>query len=360
MKTKKISLRMLSMFGGLLISWAHAGPVTLDSDEIQVLRALVAKSAGAQDQFRKLRRIADSALNERPEPVVIIVSEGRLKSDPQKVVSQAALEDMAKTEALAWTWAVSGEEQYAAKAREFILAWARRNRSDGNPINETKFEPIIEAYDLVRPTFPASERLEIDGWLRDKAKSLWSNPKGQKENWQSHRLKIVGLIAETIGEPQLWKLADDGFKRQIEGNFEASGESLDFKRRDAMHYHLYSIQPLLTLSCVAQRRGEPLFIYRAPNGASLEKAVEFVKPYALGKKEHIEFAKSQVKFDRTRAAAGEKEYKPHPWNPRRSVPVFAEAGCVMLSYNKVAANVEGKEAESFVNWRAVLNTAVRR
>ena len=342
----------------LLSFLVHASSVTLDSAEINALRLLVAKDANAGAQFGQLRKVANSALLDRPNPVSRIIGEGHLKSEPENIRTNAALKDMEKMEALAWAWVISKDDRFAVKAREFIKAWAVVNQSDGNPINETKFEPLIEAYDLVRLTYPETERDLIDAWLRNKANLLWSNSDRQKENWQSHRLKIVGLIATTIGDRTLWKLADEGFKKHIEANFEASGVSQDFKRRDALHYHLYSIQPLLTLACVAKRQGESLFTYRAASGASLKQAVEFVKPYAFGEKKQFEFAKSQVKFDRTRALAGEKEYKAHYWNPKTSVRIFAEAGCVDFTYNQVAATVAGKSSNRFVNWRSVLNSAL--
>jgi len=233
------------------------------------------------------------------------------------------------------------------------------NKADGNAINETKFEPLIEAYDLLRPSFPSSDRTLIDTWLRKKAVALWADPRGRKDNWQSHRLKIVGMVAATVDDTKLWNLADDGFKKQVQVNIESDGGTVDFKRRDAMHYHLYSIQPLLTLACVAQRRGYSLFTYRTPNGASLEKAVDFVRPYASGEKRHLEFGNSKGKFDVARAAAGEKEYIPHYWNPKRAVRTFSEAGCVDPKYDEAAVVVSGEPDKHFVNWRSVLNAADR-
>jgi Alginate lyase len=336
---------------------AWAGSVTLEPAEITALRALVAKDAAAAAQFAQLRKLADAALSDKPNPIQVVVSEGRLESDPDKIRSTEALRDVDKIEALAWTWAVSGDEKYAAKGREYILAWAKTNQSDGNPINETKFEPLIEGYDLLRPGSSPADRALVDAWLSKKAQMLISNKRAIKENWQSHRLKTVGLIGATIGDASLWKTSDSGFKAQMQENFKANGESLDFERRDALHYHLYSVQPMLTLACVAQRRGESLFIYKAPNGATLQSAVEFMRPYATGQKKHVEFANSQVKFDRTRAAAGEGEYSARNWNPKSSVRTFAEAGCVDPKYNVLAASVAGTPDKAYVNWRSVLNSA---
>jgi len=347
---------------GMLMAGAPAvaGPVTLDAGELVALKALVKRDGAAAAQFAAVRKTALAARDDTPNPIVLVQSEGLLKSDKRKARTAEALKDMKKAEALAWAWAVSGDEQMGAKAREFILAWASVNKSDGNPINETNFEPMIEAYDLVRAEMPAAARAKVDAWLRDKATVLWDSEQGRKENWQSHRIKIVGLIAGTIGDARLWRLAQEGFRQQIQNGFEAGGASIDFKRRDAMHYHLYSIQPLLTLACVAERRDAPMFTYRARNGTSLANAVEFMEPYLAGAKQHTEFRNSVVNFDQKRAAAGEAAYQPHTWQPKSAVTALSEAGCLDAKYDRLARQAAGRPDATYANWRAVLNAVVAK
>ena len=64
-----------------------------------------------------------------PDPITAIQSERKLKSDPAKIRTQESLKDMPKLEAIGFAYAVSGKDPYAAKARELVLAWAKRNRS---------------------------------------------------------------------------------------------------------------------------------------------------------------------------------------------------------------------------------------
>jgi len=357
-------MRFAGRFVVALVLWyalalqVLAGPATLDQNELRALRELVARDPAAGKQFQEVRKAADAALGGKPQPVERIVSEGELESNPKKVQSTAALKDVDKVEALAWTWAVTGDERYALKGRQYIDAWAKVNKSDGNPINETKLEPMIEAYDLLRDSFSAADRARIDLWLNDRAMTLWNDPRVRRENWQSHRLKIVGLIGATTGSDPIWGIADKGFREQIRVNFDDGGESVDFKRRDALHYHIYAVQPLLTLACVAQHKGDRFFDYVAGNGASLREAVEFVEPFATGKKKHLEFAESEVEFDRKRAAAGEKGYTEKYWSPKSSVRLFAEAGCIDPAYDKLAVKLEGGSAGSgYARWRSVLNAA---
>lgn len=120
---------------------------------------------------------------------------------------------MARIEALALTYAVTGDGAYAAAARRFIGAWARVNVPTGRPIDETTLEPLIVGYDLTRATFAPEARDSVDAWLRLVAtRELASRAPGKKtatNNWQSHRVKTAGLIAMTLHDAALTATALD-------------------------------------------------------------------------------------------------------------------------------------------------------
>ena len=334
-----------------------AGVVSLRAEEVPRLRALIRTNSAAAAQFLDIHKAADFALKDQPAPIEKIISQGRLESDPEKKLTQTSLADMAKTESLAWTWAVTGDERYAAQARKYLSAWAGTNKPDGDPINETKFEPMIVAYDLLRPGFPDADRRAIDNWLRTKAVTLLEKAKSEKNNWANHRLKIVGLIGLTLNDEVLIQQALQGFREQVGAGLEPDGSSLDFKTRDALHYHLYTIEPLLALARAASRHGVDLFDYRAPNGASLHHSVDFVVPFAQGEKKHLEFANSKVAFDRKRAENGEKEYQIHLWNPKSSSEMFSQAAWFVPSYGVMAAKLSGRPELELFNWQMVINAA---
>ncbi|RQH10063.1 alginate lyase family protein [Paraburkholderia dinghuensis] len=344
----------------LFLTPAWAGPVSLDAGQVATLRELIKQNDEAAGLYRQQYKIAASALNDDPDPVRVLVGEGKLNSDPDKIKSDTALHDMQKANALAWVWLVGQDDRFAQKGSEFILAWARVNKPDGDPINETKLEPLIVAYDVLRPRFTPQDRALVDAWLENRANMLWNDPRHRTENWQSHRLKIVGMVATVTDDEQLWMAVEQGFKRQMSLSFLPGGASTDFGLRDAMHYHLYSVLPLVTLACVAHQRRHDWYNYQAPSGVSLRSAVEFVEPYALGKKTHVEFAHSKVSFDKVRAAAGEKEYSEHIWSSCESGPMFSEASCVDPGVRDIAVKVWcGVRHRQFVDWNSVLNS-VRR
>nr|WP_277397893.1 alginate lyase family protein [Paraburkholderia sp. Ac-20340] len=349
-------MRWLLCSYALALSPAWAGPVSLEPDQVSSLRSLIKQDSEATALYEQQKRMAVGALSDDPKPVPVLVGEGRLDSDPDKIRSDSALKDMQKISALAWVWLVSQDARFADKGTQFILAWARVNRPDGDPINETKLEPLIVGYDVLRQRFTPTDRVTVDGWLRDQAITLWNDPRHRTENWQSHRLKIVGLIATTLDDDALWRQVTEGFKVQMDRSFLPDGESTDFQLRDAMHYNLYSVEPLLTLACVAHQRHHDWYDYQAPSGASLRRAVDFIKPYALGEKKHIDFAHSKVNFDQVRSRAGEGEYSRHQWSTCEAGPVFSGASCVDPDAGATAVKVWcGAPHKRFVDWQSVVN-----
>lgn len=307
-----------------LTAAAPAQRISLNDAQRARLKELVAADAEAKDDFARIRKKADGALDDEPNPIQSIRSEGKLAKDPAKIRTHESMADMHKIFCLAYAWAVTDKADYAAKAGKFLAAWAKVNRSRGDPIDDTGLDDAIVAFDLVQKQLPAEDRKEIEKWLRQVAEAELKSGTHGYNNWNSHRLKIMGLIGFALEDKKLIDAAVEGYKKQIDRNLKPDGSSIDFHDRDALHYHTYDIEPLLTLAIAAQMNGIDLYHYAA-GGASLGKAVAFLFPYCEGK-EHKEFVNTKVGFDRARAKAGQAEYEAgHPWNPK------AAAGTLILN-----------------------------
>ncbi len=351
-------LALLAVLSPVIRSFA--GPASLTVTEVAALRSLIATNSDAADAFNGVRQAADRALQDTPNPVERIISEGHLATDPRKVHTESALPDMDKSLSLAWAWAATGDRRYLEKGHDFIIAWARINQSDGDAINETKFTPMVEGYDLLRDDFTENDRALADAWLRHKAETLMLKEHGFGGNWPCHRLEIIGLVGFTLNDQSLITQAIDGYHRQVAKDIRPNGACSDFYVRDSLHYQLYSVEPLLTLARAGERYGEPLFEYHAPNHGSLHDAVDFVVPFAEGSKTHIEFAHSKSKFDRQRANDGESEYAPHPWKPRASIWMFMSAAWFRPEYGTLASQLAWKTNRQFWDWQMVINFVSQR
>ncbi|MDB6116985.1 MAG: alginate lyase [Verrucomicrobiaceae bacterium] len=344
---------------------AMAQQFTLKPDQQLKLRDLIAKDKAAGRQFARVQAEADYALTATPNPVKIIESEGKLKSDPDRIATVKSLADMRKVEVLGWAFAVSGKAEYGDKAKAFILAWARVNEPQGDPINETKLEPLLVGYDLIQGAFSAPEKAEVAGWLRKIASTLVDRQKKKTKatsfnNWHSHRLKMLGLCGWLLQDSELIDRAVNGFREQIANNLLPDGSSFDFHERDALHYHCYDLEPLLALATAAKQQGTDLYQFTGTNGASLAKAVEFLVPYCDGSKTHAEFVNSKVEFDRKRSEAGQREFATGKlFDPKDALEVLELATLFDPQLEPLTASLKGKKTSRFTSWQAVLNE-VRR
>ncbi len=343
---------------------ARAQSILLTQPQQKKLTQIVRADKEAAALYAGIKREADKALADAPKPIEKIQTEGKLAKDPAKIKTEESLADMHKLEVLGYAYAVDGDAKYAAKAREFILAWAKVNRSAGDPIDDTNLEPLLTAYDLARATFSPAERQTVETYLRGVGQAEIES--GQKKhdnahnNWHSHRLKIVGLIALLLHDKAAIDQTVALYKDQIDHNVHPDGSTYDFYERDALHYHMYDIEPLLTLAIAARNSGVDLYGYQSREGASLAKAVGFLLPFAQGTKTHAEFVNSKVGFDKRRADAGQKEYEAGAsFEPRSAVMVLSLAQQFQPSLLEAIQKLLRKASQKYPNWQIVLNEARR-
>jgi hypothetical protein len=340
--------------------------VGIDLREVARLKELMRSDAGVKRQYDSLQQIADEALQEEPNPIDTIRTEGLLQGDPRKMATWAALGDMRKMYALALAYRVTGRRMYLNKATVYLFDWASTNIPRGDPIDDTNLDPAIEAYDMIKHHLVYGENKRIGNWLKRTAQAELDAPYNQPgrgtatNNWHSHRLKIVGEIAYAIGDVELEKYCIDGLKAQIDRNLHADGSSDDFIARDALHYHVYDLEPLLKLSIVLERAtGVDYYTYEAPSGSSIKKSVDWLLPYLDGRKTHAEFVNSTVEFDRRRAQNGEAGYKAGTlFDPRNGVATLLLAARFDNALMAPARVLLGS-TEAYPAWQSVIN-ALRR
>jgi Alginate lyase len=353
---------LLSASGSLTAQDAGLRPA-----EIRALKDSL-RATTADNSLLKLfdaqRQLADQSLTEDPHPIDTIRTEGLLQGDPKKIATQQALRDMRKIYALALVWKVSGDRKYLSALALYLTAWAATDRPRGDPIDDTNLDPVIEAYDMVKGDLPPATEETVRAWLKATAEVELSAPFNRPNratsfnNWHSHRLKIVGEIAFAIGDTALQGYTVRGIREQIARNLNADGSSSDFILRDALHYHVYDLEPLLTLAIVLQRAtGVNYYTYVSPAGTSIKKSVDWLLPYLTGEKTHGEFVNSTVEFDRQRARNGEAAYKAGTlFDPKNGVPTlllatYFDADPELMP---LARKLSGTE-DRYPGWQAVVN-----
>ena len=347
-------------------SKAPAQVLAFSAEGTRRLAELVASDRDVAALFRSLQRTADESLQQTPQPARQLLSEGRLDSDPQKKQTKESLRDMPKLYALGQAYAVTQDKRYAEGAKRFILAWATTTEPTGNPIDATKLDLLISAYAVTRVEMSAAERQTVDGWLEQLAQQQINDRKPNSatsfNNWNSHRMKVIGLIGFVLQDRRLVQAAAEGFRQQVAADLMPDGSSFDFHERDALHYHCYTLEPLLELAIAAQQNGAVgLYQYAAPNGASLAKSVAFLVPFAEGKQQHAEYVNSRVDFDRRRGAAGQKGFEAGaPFDPKTARRTLELASFFEPGLSALVGQLDGTSSPRFSSWQMVLNEVGRQ
>jgi hypothetical protein len=295
------------------VSTVHAGVVSLTSPEIMKLRALTASSPDAALWARLIEETADDVLTQTPHPVEDIQSAGKLKGSAEKIRTEKALDDFRDLKNLKWAYALTWQNNYLKKAEEYVLAWAKTCRPPENPIDATNLETLIETYDLIRPQMNPSDQQVVDNWLKSVIDTLFASEDPSKNNyrnnWQAHRLKIISMAAFVLGDTATEQRALGELKTLMAVNLNADGTTFDFSERDALHYHVYDLEPLIRTAILYQR-GQNLDLYHwtTDKGASMVHCVAFLIPYADKEKTHPEWVHTTVQFDIQRGQNHEKGY----------------------------------------------------
>jgi len=344
---------LLLCCAGALIA---AGPT--GTEHHAILGPDYAKSAASDPAARQILARAEAALTRAPGAIPRLHTEGTLPGKGIRDISLKAKEDQPIVLNLALAWRLTGDRRFLDQAGRYLEAWADIYRMSFNPIDETGFDTLILATDLTEADLPLALQAKLDGFWRRMAEgyldAMRGKPKHFYTNWQSHRVKLAAMAAFQIGDAELILRARRAFEAQVATNILADGSVFDFHERDALHYVTYDLDPLLMAALAARMHGQDWYRLKNPAGASLQRALAWLEPYARGDRAHVEFARSTIQFDRDRAKAGQGEYAPHPWDPGNAVGTYALAAHIDPAYRDFARQLQDRTGRNPQAWLALL------
>jgi hypothetical protein len=277
-----------------------------------------------RDLFRAWQ-IAGDSLDLVVRPIERFELAGTLNGHPGHVRSDVAKRDFPAIFALAVT-GFCGQEPYRSRsraaARSALMSWAEVYRPSGNPVDEGFFVPLLQAADLVAGFLTPGDRAALLGWVRDFAAcgdrfyaGRAAHNTTRINNWMSRRLLIRSVAATVTGDAAA-RAAIPGMLRDFTAaNFvaavsgERDGRTYDFMQRDALHYHVADLQPLVEMTLYTPD------LVDAAARAAIVSGLEFLRPYFLGERQHVEFARTTVAFDRERRDDGNPSFANAPWKP---------------------------------------------
>lgn len=266
---------------------------------------------GMFESDSKWREIVYDLKKGHPSPLVTVKTEGLLSSDKKFITSVRAMRELFQMVVAAHLWELDKKNKDALiQSKRYLLAWIKVYKPNFNPIDETNFDTLIKTYLIIKPQLSDAENEKVlskfrywcEGYFARMGKStndgIWTN------NWQSHRVKLVTYFAVALDDQKLLDEAEVQFKKQINNNINREGVTLDFIQRDAIKYAIYDLLPLVQSAYLAKKEGRDWYSWKSENNSSLKKGVHWFIPYLDGSKNHLEFKRSRVDFDRIRMSAG--------------------------------------------------------
>lgn len=163
--------------------------------------------------------------------------------------------------------AIAGNRDWSACVAKGLRQWAEGGAMLGH-MNEiqAKFErkwalsAFSMAYLMVKPEISAEDRVVIEPWLDRVATEVAKDYAGRKRNYNNHYYWVgfaLGASAAATGHKGHWALATETYREAMK-HIEPDGSLPKETARAgmALHYHAFSLQPLLMLAELAARRGE--------------------------------------------------------------------------------------------------------
>jgi len=272
-------------------------------------------------------QVAGDSLDLVARPIERFELAGTLNGHPGHIRSDLAKQDFPAIFALAVT-GFRGPEPLRSRSRAVaataLISWAEVYRPTGNPVDEWFFVPLLQAADLVAGFLPPVDGAKLLGWVRAFAlcgDAFYAGRPPRNTTWNNNlmaRRLVIRAAASTVAGDAVARAATRGLLRDFIGrNFvpgpsgERDGRTYDFMQRDALLYHIADVQPLVEMTLYT-----PDLVDAGARAATLS-GLEFLRPFFLGEREHIEFARTTIAFDRERRDDGNPEFANVPWNPAR-------------------------------------------
>jgi hypothetical protein len=289
---------------------------------------------------------ADKPPSNAPLAMPVVHTEGLLPGQGLRDQSSDAKHDWNYMRNLALAWKLAGDREALNQLAHYLDAWMKVYKPSLDPIDESGLDGLIDAYRLAGKDLPQPVADETSRFLHDMAQgyldqmdqhpsdthSVWRN------NWNSHRIKMATLSAVALGDDQLLARAQAAFVHQLSVNMSADGEVMDFQERDALHYVVFDLEPLVRAALAAKTRGQDWMGLSGHDGQTLHAALDWLLPYAKGEKTHQEFAHTTKKFDVARAEVGEQGFAGN-WDPHTAKDLYWSASLLDPGYLDIARNL---------------------
>ncbi len=246
---------------------------------------------------KTLLKKAAKLLDKAPHPLKNLHSSGVTDASNKALLeTRKALQDANHSAILAIAFGLAKNPQYLQKARQLLLAWVKTYQPNGHPIDESRLEGFLWSYDLLRCYFTWEQQKTINAWLKtmQQKKHDWKfGPSSSKNNLRTHQLKMLLMLDNLLDDATSLLDDQETLAQHAKNNLLKDGKTLDYIERDALHYHVYDLEPWLEIALL-----EPEY------KTQVNKAYDFLMRQLEVGNIHQQFKHSKQKIDEKRAKGG--------------------------------------------------------
>jgi Alginate lyase len=211
--------------------------------------------------------------------------------------------------ALALGFALTGREEYAARATLLIRTWFLNPQTRMNPnlrfaqavlgVNEGRGTGILEARGLPdvtdaiamlrdSPSWTQADESGMKSWFDEYYQWLTTSDNGRDEakaknnhgSWYDFQAVGIALFLGRQGDARAMLM--DARTKRISLQIQADGrQPLELARTKSFGYCVFNVDALMRLADLGERVGVDLWKYQAPNGGSIRVALDYLIPFAV-------------------------------------------------------------------------------
>jgi hypothetical protein len=286
----------------------------LDDKPVSVMDKAFVPSSGSKHDYMSL------APYFWPDPtkadgLPYIRKDGEHNPETKKITDDEYLNELSrKCKFLSLAYYFTGDEKYPHKASELLKVWfidtatrmnpnlqyaqAIRGVNDGRGIGIIESRCLISLIDwmaLMEGSKSFTIQAPIKNWYRQYLNWLLNSKNGTdernaKNNHGTHYDTQVLAYAIYTGDVELAKKILDGSKKRIDIQIEPDGEQkMELERTNALGYSTLNLTAWTTLAMLAEKVQVDIWNYKSADGRCLQKAFEWLAPYALGEKPWTEY-----------------------------------------------------------------------
>lgn len=261
-------------------------------------------------------------LDKSPEGAVQVVG-SKMSEEKLGLEARNSVDELRTLCSLFEGYKQTGESVFAIKASEYLLVWAEKYNPNTTEkgvqisLDQRYFSWVFigatECWDTLTDEGKKSA-VTLAKKVLDAEEKFWLTNSNHNNRYSYSTLtRIAGYrLLQEAGEEEahmkLGKAADDFFL-QVRDNVDEDGSTLDFRDRDAVHYHVFNQIAWETSRHYLQQINIPI-----PEDVKqkLDASLEFSMKYIKGHETHVEFVNST--HERDKEIQGAKIGKPFDLN----------------------------------------------